>query len=379
MKKRIIIISLIILVSDFIIVKILKNLEIWNLIEEKKSYWRISSNIYHHDILPNINVEESWGKYKYKLITNSLGFRDFNQNIVKKQSDKKRIALIGDSFIEGIGLSYEDSLSGKISNFLIDDYEVLNMGVASYSPTNYYYKLKHFLEKEYIFDSVFVFLDLSDIIDEIKYEYDKNNQLVLNFDNFKSKKILFSKFLDNNFIVFKFVFKFSEFFGKLKKKIKNRYIEDGIGASRVFEKKFFSVTTQDRNLYYMIYKQPSIWTFNNKNLRYNFENTKKGLEKSEMNLKRLFKLLNENNIKSKLIIYPHPAQIYLEDTFYQDYWYKFSKKNNIEFVNIFPAFEKKNLNKKKFILENFIVGDIHWNEKGSEIAFDFLKKNKHLN
>tara|TARA_Y100000590_G_scaffold212174_1_gene240446 strand:- start:539 stop:1678 length:1140 start_codon:yes stop_codon:yes gene_type:complete len=379
MKKRIIIISLIILVSDFIIVKILKNLEIWHLIEEKKSYWRIGSNIYHHDILPNINVEESWGKYKYKLITNSLGFRDFNQNIVKKQSDKKRIALIGDSFIEGIGLSYEDSLSGKISNFLIDDYEVLNMGVASYSPTNYYYKLKHFLEKEYIFDSVFVFLDLSDIIDEIKYEYDKNNQLVLNFDNFKSKKILFSKFLDDNFIVFKFVFKFSEFFGKLKKKIKNRYIEDGIGASRVFEKKFFSVTTQDRNLYYMIYKQPSIWTFNNKNLRYNFENTKKGLEKSEMNLKRLFKLLNENNIKSKLIIYPHPAQIYLEDTFYQDYWYKFSKKNNIEFVNIFPAFEKKNLNKKKFILENFIVGDIHWNEKGSEIAFDFLKKNKHLN
>tara|TARA_B100001123_G_scaffold384873_1_gene458006 strand:- start:170 stop:1309 length:1140 start_codon:yes stop_codon:yes gene_type:complete len=379
MKKRIIIISLIILVSDFIIVKILKNLEIWHLIEEKKSYWRIGSNIYHHDILPNINVEESWGKYKYKLITNSLGFRDFNQNIVKKQSDKKRIALIGDSFIEGIGLSYEDSLSGKISNFLIDDYEVLNMGVASYSPTNYYYKLKHFLEKEYIFDSVFVFLDLSDIIDEIKYEYDKNNQLVLNFDNFKSKKILFSKFLDDNFIVFKFVFKFSEFFGKLKKKIKNRYIEDGIGASRVFEKKFFSVTTQDRNLYYMIYKQPSIWTFNNKNLRYNFENTKKGLEKSEMNLKRLFKLLNENNIKSKLIIYPHPAQIYLEDTFYQDYWYKFSKKNNIEFVNIFPAFEKKKLNKKKFILENFIVGDIHWNEKGSEIAFDFLKKNKHLN
>ena len=379
MKKRIIIISLIILVSDFIIVKILKNLEIWSSIEEKKSYWRISSNIYHHDILPNINVEESWGKYKYKLTTNSLGFRDFSQNIVKKQSDKKRIALIGDSFIEGIGLSYENSLSGKISNFLIDDYEVLNMGVASYSPTNYYYKLKHFLEKEYIFDSVFVFLDLSDIIDEIKYEYDKNNQLVLNFDNFKSKKILFSKFLDDNFIVFKFVFKFSEFFGKLKKKIKNRYIEDGIGASRVFEKKFFSVTTQDRNLYYMIYKQPSIWTFNNKNLRYNFENTKKGLEKSEMNLKRLFKLLNENNIKSKLIIYPHPAQIYLEDTFYQDYWYKFSKKNNIEFVNIFPAFEKKNLNKKTFILENFIVGDIHWNEKGSEIAFDFLKKNKHLN
>ena len=85
MKKRIIIISLIILVSDFIIVKILKNFEIWSSIEEKKSYWRISSNIYHHDILPNINVEENWGEHKYKLITNSLGFRDFNKNTVKKK------------------------------------------------------------------------------------------------------------------------------------------------------------------------------------------------------------------------------------------------------------------------------------------------------
>ena len=129
----------------------------------------------------------------------------------------------------------------------------------------------------------------------------------------------------------------------------------------------------------MIYKQPSVWTFNDKNLRYHFDNVKEGLEKSEMNLKRLFKLLDKNNIKSKLIIYPHPAQIYIGDAFYQDYWYKFSKNNNIKFVNTFPAFEIKNINKKKFILKNFIEGDIHWNEKGSKMIFDFLKKNKHLN
>ena len=117
MKKKIIIISLIILISDFIIVKIIKNFEIWSNIEEKKSYWRISSNVYHHDILPNINVDESWGKNKYKLITNSLGFRDFKNNKIYKESDKKRLVLIGDSFIEGIGLNYEDSLSGKFRNF----------------------------------------------------------------------------------------------------------------------------------------------------------------------------------------------------------------------------------------------------------------------
>ena len=39
-----------------------------------------------------------------------------------------------------------------------------------------------------------------------------------------TQKLEGQKFLDDNFIVFKFVFKFSEFFGKLKKKIKNIYI-----------------------------------------------------------------------------------------------------------------------------------------------------------
>ncbi len=377
--KKVIIISLIILISDFVIVKLIKKTEIWSNIDEKRSYWRVSSNIYHHGILPNINVDESWGKRRYKLITNSLGFRDFKNKKINKQGDKKRLVLIGDSFIEGIGLNYKDSLSGKISKFLFNNTEVINMGVASYSPTNYFYKIKYFIEKGYVIDNVFIFLDLSDIVDEIKYDYDKNNQLILNFNNIKSKKILYSKFFKENFIVFKFVFKLSEYFGKLKKKIKNRYIEDGMGASKFFKKKFFNVTTQDRNLYYMIYRQPSVWTLNDKNMRYNLDNTKKGLERSEMNLKRLFRLLNENNIKSKLIIYPHPAQIYIGDTFYQNYWHKFSKKNNIEFVNTFPAFEIKNSNKKKFILDNFIEGDIHWNEKGSKKIFDFLKKNKHFN
>ena len=45
-----------------------------------KKEWRIKSEIYHHDIQKNINVEESWGHLKYKLITNSLGFRDFENN-----------------------------------------------------------------------------------------------------------------------------------------------------------------------------------------------------------------------------------------------------------------------------------------------------------
>ena len=70
-----------------------------NLYFKKKDFWyydgfvdhyrRISSKIYHHDLLPNINLDEPWGgTFKKKLITNSLGFRDFTNRIISKKSKK---------------------------------------------------------------------------------------------------------------------------------------------------------------------------------------------------------------------------------------------------------------------------------------------------
>ena len=54
---------------------------------------------------------------KYKLVTNSLGFRDFQNTSVKKvSSSKKRLILIGDSFTEGVGLEYKDSLLPILEN-----------------------------------------------------------------------------------------------------------------------------------------------------------------------------------------------------------------------------------------------------------------------
>ena len=66
-------------------------------------------------------------KLKRKIITNSLGFRDSaKKNLLNKQTDKTRILLIGDSFIEGSGYlaNYEYTLSGLLANTLGNRYEV---------------------------------------------------------------------------------------------------------------------------------------------------------------------------------------------------------------------------------------------------------------
>ena len=374
MFKRIFIVFSLVVILDFVFVLILKQINFWDNFNSDV-YWRIKSDIYHHDILPNTNVYENWGNLRYKLVTNSLGFRDFHNTSVKKvASSKKRLILIGDSFTEGVGLEYKDSLAGQITNYLKKEkgYEVLNSGVGSYSPTNYYYKTKHFIEQGYEFDKAIVFLDVTDSIDEIKYSYDDKDQLVLDFKKLKYKKNEFSKILENNFLSYKVLIKIRDKIGHFKKIIKNSYIEDGLGASKLFNKKFFDISKEDRNLYAMIENEMSNWTSDNNELRYNLTNTEEGLNRAKKNLVRLFDLLKENEVEGVLVIYPHPAQIYYEDSFYQKLWTDFARENNINFLNTFPAFLNKDDSSKNFILNNFIQGDIHWNSNGVEKILNFL-------
>ena len=94
----------------------------------------------------------------------------------------------------------------------------------------------------------------------------------------------------------------------------------------------------------------------------------KGLEQSDKYLRKLFDLLNENQIESYLIIYPWPAQIKYGDTKHEPYWKNFSYLNNINLINLYNSFQDEN--KRELIFENFIYGDIHWNKKGTLKIFN---------
>ena len=137
-----------------------------NLIKSKRLI--IKHDIYHHDLMPNIDVVENWGgNLEKRIITNSLGFRDYQNKLVKRNSTKERILLIGDSFIEGTGYDYEYTIGGLLQNKLGKKYEILNSAVGSYSPSIYYKKINHFISEGYNFDQAVVFLDVSDIYDEL--------------------------------------------------------------------------------------------------------------------------------------------------------------------------------------------------------------------
>src|SRR6266404_3193594 len=137
--------------------------------EEKERQVRIANAIYDHGFAANFDGYDFWGELRYRLITDNLGLRDASARNVPLKSASRRILLIGDSFAEGIGMSFEDSFAGMLyraGQERSEKIEFLNAGVASYSPSIYYKKIKYLLESGLQFDEVVLFSDTSDVTDE---------------------------------------------------------------------------------------------------------------------------------------------------------------------------------------------------------------------
>src|SRR5665647_963114 len=137
--------------------------------EEKERPPRIASPAYDHGFAANFDGYDIWGELRYRLITDSLGFKDGSARTVPLKADSRRVLLIGDSFAEGIGMGFEDSFAGQLTRAGLErreKIEFLNAGVASYSPSIYYSKIKYLLDSGLQFDEVVVFSDTSDVTDE---------------------------------------------------------------------------------------------------------------------------------------------------------------------------------------------------------------------
>lgn len=366
-------IFLIVLILDSILTSLfLKNTSFWkNEKWENKSH-RIISKVYHHDLKPNVEVYETWGgKLKRKIITNSIGFRDSSKKEILENTEKTRILLIGDSFIEGSGYDYEYTFAGLLENELGNNYEILNSAVESYSPSIYFKKTDFFLSQGYVFDKALVFLDLSDIYDELFIKFDDNQNIISEIPKekqtlerkIKNKIYSLGWFLRDNTLTFRIMYLISD----KTEEIKN-YLKLKLKASKSLNKSFFSTSRDDAIFYRMTHIDRGFWTFNEDK----YLEVSQGLAQSEKYLKKLFELLNQNKIDSYLIIYPWPAQIQYGDKKHSPFWEKFSKSNNINLINLYDIFKSEN--NREFIFENFIYGDIHWNKKGTLKVFNEIIK-----
>jgi hypothetical protein len=331
----------------------------------------IEHKIFHHHLLPNNEEIQGGDKYpKFKVITNSLGFRDSKIREIDLKK-KNRIVFIGDSFTFGVLLDYEYTVPGLADIYFGEKgIEVLNAGVSTYSPSIYYYKTKFFIEQGLKFSHLVVFIDISDIEDEaVTYEVDKQNksvkskpQRLIQVNVNKNLKDKFKEFLKLNFnITYTFV----------------KYIDDNFSdkiASKIFnhKKNFIDEIASEKFI-------RDKWTID-ENVRKKYD---MGIKKSVYYMSLLKNLLDENEAKLTIVVYPWFSQIYHNDleSIQVKIWEEFSRKNGNQFINLFPVFindENQDLSVQDKILKNFIPYDVHWNKNGSKVVFENFIKNFNL-
>lgn len=300
----------------------------------KKDEVRIYDPYYHHGLKPMSQKKAEWGGRKYKLITNSLGFKDSSNRYIAKKAGLKRILFLGDSFTEGLGYDFDSTFTGIIANELNGKYEVLNGGVTSYSPKLYLLRTEKLINSGYEFDRIVVMLDISDIQDEVIYEsFQPESRIrILKAADIKLSNISFS---------------YSFFFRGIFKRLMNS--KAGTDDDNILEKKI-----DDRGK----------WTYDDKIFT---EWGKKGLSASEKNMKSLSDLCRNKKIGLTIAVYPWPEQI-INDTVESKqvlFWKRFCEENSIDFIDLFPYFFSDDC-RECTIKKYFIDGDCHWNYNGHE-------------
>lgn len=378
----------------------------------------------HHTRRPYINVERSWGSgNKFRLITNSLGWRDSapNHKIKKSTTEHKRIVFLGDSFTEGIGYNQEDTFSGITKKLLKDkgfDCDVLNGGTASYSPLLEYMRLKRFINEGYKLDFVVLLPDLSDIQDEVlygsKYIFDNNDE-PLGFNDLYYRVPFLCSLLNNSCLVRSFAQTAKVLYdSKIKKYLKNpARVRSFVGAREVLAPPQDDIgektgeTPQEDILAVSTFLGTDL-AFKSK-IRGNWEAHEpsilgwagSGMASFENNIKRIKKLCDENKIKLIIAIYPWPQQLYQEENplYYsvlkeyfheiyaarEDFYNKspsnrgslyeasvtmLCKEEGIDLINLYPEFtEIKEWHKL------YVPNDIHLNKFGHEITANPIAAN----
>jgi lysophospholipase L1-like esterase len=362
----------IILVCDIVLAQALKySTDFWIATYPPMNY-RIRSDKFHHDLVKNRVVNERWGAINYSFFTNSLGFKDSEIREVPLQVNKTRILFIGDSFTEGSGFSYQDTFVGKIAtHYKQKNIDVLNAGVASYAPEVYFRKVRYLVEDIGLkFNHVVVFIDVSDIHDEIAlYKLDKNQNLVVP-EKERSRNIdQFGHWLRDNSSSARLFTLIRDNLSFLKKNIKRR-----LKTAKLLKKSYWDVTTAEMTVNAIVPHFASEWSYKDSAWK---GTGKAGRKKAVLNMNRLFHFLKSKNIRLTIAVYPWPDQLINDPKApkHREFWGTWAKNKNISMVDLFPLFTKDN--PYEVLNHYFLRNDVHWNRAGHNlVAMEFLRQFK---
>jgi hypothetical protein len=337
----------------------------------------IENSYYHHGLRKNYSGSVSWGQEKHPLYTNDLGFKDSRNITVPRKTEQHRVLFIGDSFTE-------QTFAGMFRQ-AFPSLDILNAGVVSFSPKLMLYRLKHLLEIEQLhFDELILFIDISDINDEIEYSVwtPVEESPLRRLDSWLrsvsfSYKILRKSLLDveKNQLLQQLIQRIDR--GKVvlsqQPTIQENQSEKSqqvaspkadIAPSRPPQVRMPSDFREKR-----VEERPR-WTFDQKI----FEKWgRDGMALAQYHMAQIIQLMKQENVTVTIAVYPWPDQIREGDRYsvQEKEWRRFAELHGIGFLSYFEDFVQGNA--EEVIGRYFIPGDVHWNEQGHGLIFQKVR------
>ena len=308
------------------------------------------------------------GKYRFKssfplirTYTDELGLR-VGKNSKIRNKENKNLFIFGDSFTYGVGIKYEQTFVGRIANDL-NDYNVYNFGVGSYSPSVYLYKLKKILDRNIKPEKVLIFLDLTDVIDEsTRWKYDKtNNKVFLNTNRlYKYENTKKNNFKENNFKLLKNLssylnYHFRVLRSNVKLNLNNEYkVKTSIQGNFTY--------TPSSNLDKRFWKKNSF---------------KNGLATIEDRLNEIKNISKSEDFELIIVVYPWAETLeFGQNEFsWSNYAKSLCKDNTCKIIDAIPDFINYKKNNKNWVTNLYFSNDEHFNTKGAELLYNIIMKN----
>lgn len=297
---------------------------------------------YHHDLIPNRQSTRVWGNLIYPWKTDRYGFRTGACAPGEADRSREAIFVIGDSFTEALGSTYEDSFVGLMAcDAAKQNKAVWNLGVASYSPAIYHHKIKAAAQRLDVKPSeIFVFLDLSDIDDDANiYRSAVDGTITTSYPEKPMSRFDAGQFLLNNFTTFRFLY--------------DLYL------------------TSSFSYWNSVGHYRARWTNDPKLLD---KWGRRGLATAAGNLGKIGDLCREWNCRVTLVVYPWPDNItaHDKDSVQVRYWRDWAKSNEVRFIDGFAPFFREPAD--TVLHTYYIAGDVHFTPAGNALLYQEVRK-----
>jgi len=336
------------------------------LIRPSPGSFRCSHPYYHHGFRPNIETTARWGEREYPMCTNSLGFRDRAPREVALEPAGRRILLMGDSFVEGIGVTWDESFAGLLAADLGARAEVLNGAAVSYAPMIYRLKVEYLLREVGLrFDELLVFVDISDIQDEVNYK-----SFTPHLPGLGARLgARLEGFLATSSLVYDLV-------SRVRRQARGG-VDNALDVDELAENEIYF---RDLEAYQQGKPREEVelgrweWTIAEPLME---AWGREGLELARADMHALVALCRERGIDVRVSVYPSPVQILMKDrdSIQVRYWRDFCAAEGIGFIDLFPLFLSGETGRPRAVYNQyFIPGDMHWNAEGHRLVADELMR-----